>query len=415
MAHEHCANAISVAESDNSIGTVNLFATSGTRDASLPPANSSMEVGSIASRASVNPQDIIGKWGNRLTNSYEYEQRGIAPVRIQTDDGLWRTAYPYSLARGMRIDHLPQEEWETPTGIGSIQEYFPDGTFRYIAQVEAGTMPQGYGLMQFYGQGTYTVEGDIVTMYFDYSHITNYNDLNNHFNTETYGASVKYFRFLPRHEIFGTPGFVEVVRQADGSFVPTPQNPDGFGVERYPLGEPIRREVGVSFEGTLRDDQLTGTINNDRILGQGGNDTLDGGNGHDFINGNSGNDQIVGGLGNDTLHGKGGRDVLSGGYGDDMLNGGGGHDVLAGDRGNDVIFTGAGRDRIVIRPGHGLDQVRDFTDRLDRIVLGGGLRFNQLTIQQRQNDVLISRGGEQLLLLQNVNVNQINQADFMSF
>ena len=50
----------------------------------------------------------------------------------------------------------------------------------------------------------------------------------------------------------------------------------------------------------------------------------------------------------------------------------------------------------------------DFSDGLDKIVLGG-IRFVQLSIQQSNNDVLISRGTERLLLLQNTN---ISEADF---
>ncbi|MBE9098855.1 hypothetical protein [Vacuolonema iberomarrocanum] len=53
----------------------------------------------------------------------------------------------------------------------------------------------------------------------------------------------------------------------------------------------------------------------------------------------------------------------------------------------------------------------DFSNGLDKIVLGG-IRFRQLSIQHRNNDVLISLGTERLLLLQNTNVGDINEADF---
>ena len=74
-------------------------------------------------------------------------------------------------------------------------------------------------------------------------------------------------------------------------------------------------------------------------------------------------------------------------------------------------MTGAGRDRIVIRSGQGFDRVTDFKNGQDRIVLGG-INFEQLSIRQRNNDVLIARGSERLLLLQNTRVGQINEADF---
>ncbi|MEO1144352.1 MAG: hypothetical protein AAFY26_01950 [Cyanobacteria bacterium J06638_22] len=75
------------------------------------------------------------------------------------------------------------------------------------------------------------------------------------------------------------------------------------------------------------------------------------------------------------------------------------------------MVTGGGCDRIVILSGQGFDCVIDFSNGLDKIVLGG-IRFGQLSIQHRNNDVLISLGTERLLLLQNTNVGDIGEADF---
>ncbi|MEO1145020.1 MAG: calcium-binding protein, partial [Cyanobacteria bacterium J06638_22] len=158
-------------------------------------------------------------------------------------------------------------------------------------------------------------------------------------------------------------------------------------------------------------DTLVGRTGNDRLIGQSGNDLMRGNLGVDVLNGGTGNDRQFGGAGNDQLNGQGGDDVLRGGAGRDVLLGGSGNDRLIGELGNDLIETGAGRDRIVIRPGHGFDRVTDFTDGQDRIVLGG-INFGQLSIQQRNNDVLISRGNERLLLLQNTRIGQINEVDF---
>ncbi|MEO1208321.1 MAG: Calx-beta domain-containing protein [Cyanobacteria bacterium J06638_20] len=168
-------------------------------------------------------------------------------------------------------------------------------------------------------------------------------------------------------------------------------------------------------------DNLLGGADNDRLFGGAGNDTLSGGDsndqlrgsrGNDLLKGGAGNDRMLGGTGNDTLNGQAGDDALRGGAGNDVLRGGSGNDRLAGELGNDLIVTGTGRDRIVIRPGQGFDRVTDFTDGQDRIVLGG-ITFGQLSIQQRNNDVLISRGTERLLLLQNTNVGDISAADFV--
>ncbi|MEO1208320.1 MAG: Ig-like domain-containing protein [Cyanobacteria bacterium J06638_20] len=178
------------------------------------------------------------------------------------------------------------------------------------------------------------------------------------------------------------------------------------GSDRLVGGDGIDTLLGGSD-----DDTLIGGAGNDRLSGQGGNDLMRGNLGNDVLNGSAGNDRQFGGAGRDRLNGQGGNDVLRGGADRDVLRGGAGNDRLAGELGNDLIVTGAGRDRIVIRSGQGFDRVADFTDGQDRIVLGG-IRFGQLSIRQRNNDVLIARGSERLLLLQNTRVGQINEADF---
>ncbi|MEM9215467.1 MAG: S8 family serine peptidase [Cyanobacteria bacterium P01_F01_bin.150] len=164
--------------------------------------------------------------------------------------------------------------------------------------------------------------------------------------------------------------------------------------------------------GTAGSDRLVGNGGNNRILGKAGNDRLIGRGGNDTLVGGGGNDRLIGGSGNDQLNGGGGRDFLSGGNGRDTLRGGGGNDVLDGGKGNDVIITGGGRDRIIIRKNQGTDRVRDFKNNRDTIDLKG-MSFNQLTLRQRQDDVLVKFGGKNLLVLEDVSLNQINQADFI--
>ncbi|MEO1210417.1 MAG: hypothetical protein AAFX78_12815 [Cyanobacteria bacterium J06638_20] len=182
--------------------------------------------------------------------------------------------------------------------------------------------------------------------------------------------------------------------------------------------------------GGERDDRLNGNGGNDRLIGGagadnlrggagadalfggGGTDTLLGGGGNDRMIGGTGKDTLLGNTGDDLLLGLEGGDVLHGGSGNDVLRGGGGNDFLSGDQGSDLIETGEGRDRIVIRPGQGLDRVTDFSDGQDRIVLGG-LSFGQLSIQQRNNNVLISVGSKRLLRLNNTQVGAISEADFI--
>ncbi|MBE9103242.1 peptidylprolyl isomerase [Vacuolonema iberomarrocanum] len=164
--------------------------------------------------------------------------------------------------------------------------------------------------------------------------------------------------------------------------------------------------------GGSGNDSLLGGANTDRLLAAGGNDLLRGNDGNDTMNGGAGNDRLLGGAGRDRVNGQGGNDNLRGGGDRDILNGGSGNDRLSGELGNDVIITGAGRDIIRIRRGQGFDRVRDFTDGSDRIALSG-IQFEQLTIQQSGNNVLVSSGNERLLLLQGMNLAQITQADFV--
>ena len=121
---------------------------------------------------------------------------------------------------------------------------------------------------------------------------------------------------------------------------------------------------------------------------------------------------MLGGLGNDRINGQGGNDLLRGGEGRDVLKGGSGNDRIAGEAGNDVIFSGAGRDRIILRENQGFDRIADFEDGFDRIFLAG-IDFSNLTFTQQRDNVLISNGNERLALLQNVNVGQLTQADFV--
>ncbi|MBE9101775.1 Calx-beta domain-containing protein [Vacuolonema iberomarrocanum] len=189
----------------------------------------------------------------------------------------------------------------------------------------------------------------------------------------------------------------------------------GTGNDRLVGNTGTDRLIGGNGVDTLLggsgDDTLIGGAGNDRLSGQGGNDLMRGNLGADVLNGGAGNDRQFGGAGNDRLNGQGGNDVMRGGAGRDVMRGGAGNDRLAGELGNDLIVTGAGRDRIVIRSGQGFDRVTDFSDGQDRIVLGG-INFGQLSIQQRNDDVLISQGNERLLLLQNTTVGDISAADF---
>ena len=189
----------------------------------------------------------------------------------------------------------------------------------------------------------------------------------------------------------------------------------GTGADRLRGNAGNDRLLGGAGADNLRggtgNDALFGGAGNNTLFGGGGNDQLRGSGGDDLLNGGAGNDRILSGAGDNILNGQGGDDILRGGAGDDVLRGGSGNDRLDGRLGSDVIETGGGSDRIVIRPGQGFDRVTDFEDGQDKIVLDD-INFGQLSIQQSNNDVLISRGTERLLLLQNTNVGDISAANF---
>jgi Ca2+-binding RTX toxin-like protein len=144
-----------------------------------------------------------------------------------------------------------------------------------------------------------------------------------------------------------------------------------------------------------------------------GNDTLTGTSGADTLNGFAGDDRLIGLAGNDRLLGSTGNDTLLGGAGKDVLEGDVGNDRFEGGTGKDIITTGGGRDIIAIGRREGVDIIRDFRDRSDRINLTGRLSFGQLTIRQSGKNSLISAGNSNLLVLQNFNADRLTRSDFI--
>jgi VCBS repeat-containing protein len=156
------------------------------------------------------------------------------------------------------------------------------------------------------------------------------------------------------------------------------------GFETTPLPVTSRLRVGTAGNDLNR---TTGTAINDRILGQ---------------------------AGNDTLRGLGGDDILLGGAGDDLLEGGLGNDILVGGVGRDRLVGGAGRDVFVLQRNTVLDTVPDFRDGQDRLGLSGGLKFSDLWFRRAIGGTQVGVRGSNapLMMLNNVQLGQINAADF---
>lgn len=155
---------------------------------------------------------------------------------------------------------------------------------------------------------------------------------------------------------------------------------------------------------TSGNDFITGTDGNDRLRGLAGNDRISGLKGADRLLGDAGADTLLGGDGNDFLQGGAGRDGLHGGLGSDRLEGG---------LGLDRIITGGGRDTIITGRRQGTDVVKDFALRFDKIQLGRGIAFQQITLRQSGRNTLVQLGNENLLVLEQVNANQVGRTHFV--
>lgn len=134
---------------------------------------------------------------------------------------------------------------------------------------------------------------------------------------------------------------------------------------------------GVTRNGSIFSDTLTGTAGEDKLSGGWGNDTLKGLGGHDVLNG---------GLGNDKLYGDDGNDVLFGDLGSDTLWGGNGKDVLFGGLSDDTLWGGAGADSFHFGRLEGSDTIADFNTAEDQIILDDGVSVTRTKIQDVNRD-----------------------------
>ncbi|MEO0373501.1 MAG: hypothetical protein AAF329_02510 [Cyanobacteria bacterium P01_A01_bin.17] len=159
------------------------------------------------------------------------------------------------------------------------------------------------------------------------------------------------------------------------------------------------------LQGNDGDDFLSGGLGNDNLNGGSGLDLLSGGSGDDFLKGGKGDDRLFGGVGDDTLRGGNGLDILQGSQGNDRLDGG---------FGDDSLFGGAGSDQFVLRAGNGNDQIFDYQNGVDTLVLDG-LDFADLEIHQSLGQTTIQTKNENILAtLIGVQASAIEATDFSS-
>ncbi|WP_424988765.1 PA14 domain-containing protein [Microbulbifer sp. S227A] len=169
---------------------------------------------------------------------------------------------------------------------------------------------------------------------------------------------------------------------------------------------------GDSYEGI---ENVTGSAYRDNLIGANDMDNvLNGLAGNDLLRGRSGNDTLIGGAGDDELVGNAGDDTLLGDEGNDVLLGDAGADRLNGGQGDDILTGGAGLDTFAFRSGDGRDTIADFTDGQDSLTFHGGLTYQDLSRQQVGDDVLITYGDGDQILVENMLRAQLT-ADDMQF
>ncbi len=162
----------------------------------------------------------------------------------------------------------------------------------------------------------------------------------------------------------------------------------------------------INGNGNSVDNILEGNSGSNILYGLSGNDTLYGMDKADSLYGGEGNDVLSGGLDNDTLYGEKGSDTLEGGEGNDLLVGGEGNDTykFSGNFGSDTIkesSSGSGdlRDTIIFEDLN-FEDVKFFAS------------GTNLIIRKYEKGVAT---GNQVLVYDHFNPNNINRIDFLQF
>lgn len=172
--------------------------------------------------------------------------------------------------------------------------------------------------------------------------------------------------------------------------------------------------------GGAGDDQLNGDAGNDKLYGGYGNDILSGGEGNDYLSGSLGNNTLNGGAGDDRLYSSSGDDALNGGAGNDYLYARFGSNTLNGGEGDDTLVIGSKDNTLTFEDVFGNDTVYYFEagDASDDVINFEGIEllsdFTEVmaALTQQGSDTLISTA-DSSVLLKNVELEQLNEADFI--
>ncbi|NNK16671.1 MAG: hypothetical protein HKP51_07180 [Sulfitobacter sp.] len=167
-------------------------------------------------------------------------------------------------------------------------------------------------------------------------------------------------------------------------------------------------------------DTLLGNLGFDRLFGGRGDDRIFGGDAGDGLFGQEGNDTLWGGEGGDRFFGGQGNDILDGGTGEDTIYADAGFDTIIGGEGDDLLYGSFNADEFVFSGGHGNDTIGDFdalnaNEVLNFSNLSSFTRFSDVmnAASQSGQDVIISTGNGSSIRLQNVNLNDLDENDFV--
>ena len=135
------------------------------------------------------------------------------------------------------------------------------------------------------------------------------------------------------------------------------------------------------------------------------------GNGNNTIYANDSNNRITVGNGKNTLFAGSGNDVIISGSGDDLIYANDGNNVISAGAGDNIVYSGSGADRFILNP-KGNTTIIGFGNN-DRITLGGGLKFTNLTLKQVGADTVLSVGMTSIATLKWTQSSSVNAGLFI--
>ncbi len=261
-----------------------------------------MTTDSTNTTTSLNPSDIVGLWGVRFHNTEPYiAANRWQVVNITTDDGVQRLGYPYDpqgggfdpdpSTPGIELWDRPESEYTYPMDIVGGYTFTADGKYYFYGKVESATRSAGYQLVEAIRSGTYTIEGDIVTL-------TPYQSVGKIYNDQQDYLKVAEEDFTPKKlRVQKDPNLNRLkIIELDAQGQPIPENPDGVDMDyagEAPTNFNLNEGIAKQGVGTIRDDLLGGSKGYDLLQGREGNDR---------IAGNGGLDSVVGGAGSDRFY-----------------------------------------------------------------------------------------------------------------